>query len=57
MGLKPREVDVLTPAEFTGLFRLWKRQNLREEGGPLAAPTEDEVRAAEEAERMYGGGA
>lgn len=57
MGLKPWEADRLTPQQFSGLWKLWKRMNMREESSTLAAPTAEEIRAAEEAERMYGGGA
>jgi hypothetical protein len=57
MGLRPWEVDRLTPAAFAGLWKQWRAIHIRPEGGPVGASTEDEVRAVREAEARWGDGA
>jgi hypothetical protein len=52
MGLKPWEVDRLTPSEFTGLCAVWNKMHGPAEKAALDAPTDREVaeyRAAEQA--------
>ena len=55
MGLKPWEVDQLTPAVFGGLWKQWRAANIREgaEGG-VEAPTDAEARAVREADLKWG---
>jgi hypothetical protein len=57
MGMKPFEVDRLTPIQFSGLWALWKQMNLKSESPTLAAPTAEQALEAAEAERLYGGAA
>ena len=57
MGLKPWETDRLTPAAFHGLWKHWLFMNVKSQPAELAPPTEEELRAAAEAERLYGSGA
>jgi hypothetical protein len=47
MGLRPREVDQMTPAEFASCWRVWKRMNVRadDDAATMDAPTDDEVAA------------
>lgn len=55
MGLRPWEVDRLTPAAFASLWKQWRAINIRQsEAGAVDAPTDDEARAVREAEERWG---
>jgi hypothetical protein len=58
MGLRPSEVDRLTPAVFASLWKQWRAVNIREkaEGEGVDAPTDAEARAVREAELKWGSG-
>jgi head-tail adaptor len=61
MGLRPWETDRLTPTQFNGMWKLWKRMNTRENEGSAAEEwaardlTDAEIREAQDAERKFGG--
>ncbi len=54
MGVHPRDVDRLTPAEFALLWRFWKRRNLPQGEAAGGEITDAEVAAYRDAERKYG---
>jgi hypothetical protein len=54
MGLKPWEVDKLTPAEFAGLWKQWSAIHLSKGSNGVDTPSDSEARAVAEAEAMWG---
>jgi hypothetical protein len=58
MGLKPHETDRLTPAEFTGLMKVWRRMHPRRENDEFldAGPAAEDIAALRAAAAEHGDG-